>query len=97
MRQFILYFLFLCSLYPIQGFSVLSPLNESIRDMQQVLQSRELQKLPASEAVEEIVRTDTGFVVFTNTYRITIEKEYKKRSFLGPKQFELRFSPPEEL
>ena len=93
--RFLVFLLFLS--YTQSGFAVLSPLAQSIREMQQLVQSREIQKIPNSEVIEEIVRTDTGFVILTENYQIVVDRTYRDRSFLGPKQVELYFHTPEEL
>lgn len=77
-----------------QGFCILSPLNQSIREMNAVLDSFELRKLNQSEEIQEIIRTDSGFVVLTNDSVINISITYDSKTLIGPRQFNLHFEDP---
>jgi len=77
-----------------QGFCILSPLNQSIREMNAVLDSFELRKLNQSEEIQEIVRSDSGFVVLTNDSVINVSIVYNPSTLIGPRQFSLQFEEP---
>ena len=79
------------------GFALLSPLNQSIKELAAVLRSPQLHQLPSGERIQEIVRTDKGFIIYSDRYRIKVAVIHKKKSTIGPARFKLQFQPPEKM
>lgn len=77
-----------------QGFALLSPLNQSLTEMQYIILSKELQKfLPQGEAVVEIRKIDTGYIVKTENNEMLVDVEYLPETKPGAKKFKATFHP----
>ncbi len=76
-------------------FALLSPLNQSIVELEQILSSQELQqKLPTSEAIHSIVAVQNGYLLSTDHYQMLIEVQYQPQEMPGPAKFQLMFHEP---
>jgi hypothetical protein len=79
-------------------FAALPPLAQSSREIQAVLSDSQLQTLLGSaEGVQEIIRTEGGYVVMTQNYLLRVDVEYLSASRPGPVPFRLHFQEPVEL
>jgi hypothetical protein len=85
-------FVFLAS----SGFAVLPPFYQSVKEFQQLINHPRLcQLVETSEVITGIIRTETGYRVFTNRKMIEVEIRYGgDRKIIGPAQFEFSFSDP---
>lgn len=82
------------------GFGALPPLAQSIRELKALVDDPRLyQSLGSAEVIEEISRTNGGYLVFTKNYSmhvgVTILRNHKER--VGPVEFELQFEKPVDL
>lgn len=74
------------------SFAALAPLNESIAEIQAILNNRTLRSsLKTSEAIQEIIRTEDGYLVITNNYQLQIDLKYLPADKPGPQKYELKF------
>ncbi len=80
---------------PILAFSILSPLNQSLKEIWTVLESPELKRYFSEyEEITDILRTEEGFLVVSNEKQVRVEVIYKNTHHIGPRQFELKFLIP---
>ena len=93
MRKFYWLFFFFVK----TGFCALSPLNQSVQEIQALLDSKELLTLPQGEVVKKIFREENTFYLFTTNYFIEAEIQYKKQGRLGPRKFFFQFQEPRPL
>ena len=79
-------------------FGALPPLAQSSREIQALLSDSQMQTLlGGAEWVQEIVRTETGYVVMTQNYLLRVDVEYLRAGRPGPVPFQLHFQDPIEL
>ena len=79
-------------------FAALPPLAQSSREIQAlVADSRIHTLLGSAEAIEEIIRTASGYVVMTKKNLLRVDVEYQSASRPGPVPFKLHFHEPVEL
>jgi len=93
MKKFALLFL------AISGFAALPPLHQSVREIEALLSDSHLaQYLGNGERINNIMRTENGFLVATQNYLMDVEVHYNKNNHLvGPAQFELEFKMPIDM
>lgn len=76
------------------GFALVSPLNQSIREIEKILSSRELaQYFHQNDTIVEIRHEGDNYIVRTEDSQITIEVIYIPTQRVGPKDFKLIFRP----
>lgn len=81
-------------------FGALPPLAQSIRELQSVLaDSRFYNTLGSAEMIKEIIRTESGFLILTQNYEMSVDVKYGggERKGIGPIHFELEFQRPVDL
>jgi hypothetical protein len=84
-------FLFLA----VSGFSALSPLSQSIRELKALLDDSHLQAAFGSgDPILQIVRTEKGFSIATSHQVMQVELVYGKPMRPGPVPFQLHFYEP---
>lgn len=84
--------LILC--FAISTYAALPPLAQSVRELQAILADPHVQEeLGSAEAIEEIVRTDNGYELKTQSRRLPVDVQYKPAKRPGPVPFELQFYP----
>jgi hypothetical protein len=76
--------------------AVLSPLYESITEIEALLQQLP-DHLGSEQALLEIVRTPGGYLVLTRDYQVVIDLNYLPQTRPGPQQFQLLFHTPVSL
>jgi hypothetical protein len=82
------------------GFAALPPLAQGIREYEALLSDPKFyQFLGSAETIRDILRTDHGFLVFTEHYVMKVDVLYRGRDqrLIGPAQFELVFEEPIDL
>ena|SRR5579872_7024823 len=77
-------------------FGALPPLAQSVREMQAILADSHIQDLGSAEAILEIVKVDSGYLVISQNYSMLVDVNYKtqEQKKVGPVQFQLQFHPP---
>lgn len=79
-------------------FAALSPLNESIAEMNAILKNPKLtDSLPTTETIQEFLRTENGFLLITDNYQMAVDLAYQPSTQPGPQKFSLTFHSPEPL
>ncbi|HSX25672.1 MAG TPA: hypothetical protein VLE89_01525 [Chlamydiales bacterium] len=80
------------------AFAALPPLSQGVRELQAVLADPHLQdELGSSERIQEIFRTENGYVVVTQNYQMRVDVQYQEMRRPGPIPFDLQFYPPVHL
>lgn len=74
--------------------AVLSPLNQSVKEVQEILASRQLQSFQQSEPLEQILHVEKGYLVRTKTEEFFVEVEYDSSPYIGPRKYRLIFNGP---
>ena len=93
----------ICLLFPLFAttlFSALPPLAQSSKELQALLSDSQLQdNLGSGELIQEIIRTENGYVVMTRNYLMRVDIHYpiQEQRRVGPVSFELHFNPPISL
>ncbi len=91
---------FLFVLFASTAFAALPPLAQSRRELQAVLaDNRFYNSLGSAEMIQEIIRTNEGFLIFTQNYSMHVDVKYGggDRRVIGPIHFELEFHQPVNL
>lgn len=71
-------------------FAALPPLNQSIQEIKQILESKEL-NFPNSEKIQKIIAKDNGYLLITANHKVFVEVRYLPQTRPGPQRFELIF------
>lgn len=76
--------------------AVLPPLYQNKKEIEAILNSPELSKaIPEGESLEEIRKTDKGYLVITRRYLVVVLVRYHRmKQMVGPAKFTLEFSRP---
>ncbi len=78
-----------------QTFGALPPLYQSLKELKAVLESPELSnKLTSADYIEEIRRTDEGFLIKTNKHTIQAKLVVEPQGMPGPTKFHVIFEEP---
>lgn len=88
-----LFFIFLSS----SAFAALPPLAQSTRELQTLLSDpRVYQSLGSAEIIQNITRTETGYLIVTQHYALPVDIKYGEgdRKIIGPQEFEFEFQEP---
>ena len=75
-------------------FGALPPLAQSVRELQALLADGRLyEALGSAEVIQEIVKTERGYLVMTQNYSMEIDIKYGggEKRIIGPVHFELEF------
>lgn len=82
-----------CLFVTSSAFAVLPPAWQGIKELQAILQNRELsQHLDSGDYIEGINRSEQGWVLTTNHSLIEIEVKPLQQDVPGPERFELKFT-----
>lgn len=87
-------------LFATTAFAILPPLAQSIRETEALLSDPKFyNSLGSAEMIEEIIRTESGFLVITQNYAMRVDVKYKGREGgrVGPVAFDLEFHSPDRL
>jgi hypothetical protein len=77
------------------AFAALPPFAQSAREIDAILTSEQLGNLLGmAQPIEEIKRTEGGYIVVTTGREIIVEIVYKPAKMPGPVPFELKFHSP---
>lgn len=87
MKKILIFLLLLTSQ---AAFAALAPLNQSILEIKQILESKEL-NFPTSERIEKIIAKDKGYLLITANHKIFVEVRHLPQNRPGPQRFELIF------
>lgn len=82
------------------GFAALPPLAQSIREYEALFSNPKFYEfLGSAERIRDVLRTEHGFLVFTENYVMKVDVVYGGRDqrLIGPVQFELEFEQPIDL
>jgi len=80
------------------AFAVLSPLDQSLRELKTILDSEELrQNLQTSEAIQDVWHVGNRYIITTENRQMVVEVHYLKQNRPGRQEFELQFSPAKPL
>lgn len=76
------------------GFALLAPLEQSIREIQTLVNSPELRKnLESSETIQDIWKIGSRYVISTENRQMVVQVIYSPRTTPGPQEFKLTFFP----
>ena len=91
-----LFLLFCCLVSP--AYALLSPLNQSIVEINALLSSNEIrQAFSQGAAVKKIERVEYGYLISTPRVQMLAEIRYVPNKVPGRQQFEFVFHPPTPL
>lgn len=81
------------------SFAALPPLAQSSREIQALLtHSQFYQNLGSAEQIQNIIRTEEGYLVLTQNYAMLVDIKYGgEQKRIGPVQFQLEFHEPIDL
>jgi len=75
--------------------AVLPPLAQSAREIKALVSDPKLYEILGSpEVIQGIIRTETGYDVQTQHYRLRVDVRYLPSAMPGPAQFEFEFYQP---
>lgn len=75
--------------------AALPPLFQDIAELKEILNDRQLgQLLQSGETINQITRTEKGYVITTNQSSLTVEVVYAPSKRPGPVAFSLKFIKP---
>lgn len=75
-------------------FAILSPINQSIKEIDAIVRSNEItQNFNQADTIQEIRKTDGGYVVTSEDKRMVVDVVYTPSQTPGPQQFKLVFHP----
>lgn len=75
--------------------AALSPINQSINEIDSILHHRELiEKLGQNEVILDILRTEEGYNISTEHYDMIVELVYETKRNIGPRTYKLLFHTP---
>jgi hypothetical protein len=77
----------------------LPPLAQSTREIQAILSDkRTYESLGSAEQIQEVRKTETGYLITTRNYELQIDLHYQRGTKLaGPVPFELEYFPKFDL
>lgn len=76
-------------------FAILAPLHESIVEIETILKDQRFAKsFKPSESIQEIMKTENGYLIVTDNYQMDVELTYLPSNRPGPQKFELNFRSP---
>ena len=77
------------------AYALLSPLNQSLEEIEAIIQNAELQKcLPQGQALKSIRRTGNGYLLTTDEIQLMAEIRYIPTERPGRQQFKVTFQDP---
>lgn len=80
--------LFLCTSLS----AALSPLNQSVKEVQEIISSKKFEKAFTQEdPIESIVHLENGYLISTKTQELMVEVEYDNSPHIGPIKYRLIF------
>jgi hypothetical protein len=96
MKKILFSLLVLCSTTP--GFALMSPLNQSIKEINEILTSRELsQYFHQNDKILEIKLEGENYILKTADKQMLVEVIDVPPQRIGPRQFKLVFHPAQPL
>ncbi|MCB1181619.1 MAG: hypothetical protein KDK55_06340 [Chlamydiia bacterium] len=80
------------------GFGLLSPLSQSVREIEAILKNHDLHReLLQSETILDIRRLDNSYIIITNQHQMVVDILYLPAKGPGPQKFELKFNTPTRI
>lgn len=82
------------------SFAALPPLAQSVREFEALLSDAKFyDSLGSAEKIRDILRTESGFLVFSEHYVMRVDVKYggREQRIIGPAHFELEFQQPIDL
>ncbi len=77
------------------AYALLSPLNQSLEEIQSIIQGTELQKyIPQQQAITEIKRFGNGYLISTREVQMLVEIQYLPIERPGKQQFRIIYNEP---
>ncbi|MCC5831602.1 MAG: hypothetical protein JJU12_00970 [Chlamydiales bacterium] len=77
------------------AYAILSPLNQSIAELRNIVMNDQLsKKLPSSEQILGVKAVENGYLIHTQDYSMFVEIVYKPQQMVGPVRFDLIFHEP---
>ena len=78
--------------------AALPPLYATLSEYKSLLRNPELaEKIGSGEPIQEIKRTDSGFLVTTNKHNLNVDIVYEPQDYPGPAKFHFIFHDVEPL
>lgn len=75
--------------------AVLPPLWEGVAEIKAILNDSKLgELLGAGELIDQIIKTESGWIVLTNKHELEIKVVYQPQEMPGPAHFTLEFGQP---
>lgn len=79
-------------------FALLSPLSQSVAEMNAILKNEKLQQsLHPSESILEMIKEHDSYLIITDQNALRVEVIYHPKPILGAKDFTLIFHEPTSL
>lgn len=73
-------------------FAALPPLAQSLKELKAILNSDEVaDSLGMAEPIIEISRTEEGYLIRTQSQKLSVDVIYKSSKIIGPVPFDLKF------
>lgn len=82
------------------SFAALPPLAQSTRELQALLSDSQLySNLGSAEIIQDIIRTDHGYLVLTQNYAMRVDVKYgsEEQKKMGPVPFQMEYHLPLDL
>lgn len=77
------------------AFALLSPLNQSLEEINAIVQSSDIEKrIPQNQSIQQIHRTSNGYLLRTNELQMQVNIQYLPSTYPGRQQFSLVFHAP---
>lgn len=93
MKTFLLTSLFTFSI-SVPSFALLSPLHQSVKEFQELLNSPYLTKnLASGEMITDVAKDHDEFIVSTNKSTMIVKIIYESQKMPGPAKFRFEFEP----
>lgn len=74
------------------AFAALPPFAQNERELREILNDPKLHEfIPFSDALEEIVKTEEGYLIKTNKREVRVIIHYKESTKIGPSEFWVEF------
>lgn len=73
------------------AFAILSPLNQSIREIKALLSDPQIKKIGNSSAIQEVQKSETGYTIFNNDSFMRVDVIYQARKGPAPLKFDFVF------
>ncbi len=77
------------------AFALLAPLNQGAVEIKAILSNEQFQTaFGASEVIQQILKTDSGYSLFSEQHRVDVDVQYTPTDRPGPAKYNLVFHAP---